>query len=80
MLKLLLDKRSRSFGLFFEPNGRRTEDEARAFAPAFIASFESSFASFHALILTGRCGTFLPLSGCWTASGSIVDGSRPGSR
>ena len=45
--------------------GRRTEDDARAFAPALIASWESSFASFHALILMGRCDGFFPLSG-WT--------------
>lgn len=63
---------------FVVPSGRRTEEEARALAPAFMASVESSFASFHALILTGRCGGFLPLLS--TASGSTVDGSRPGSR
>lgn len=59
--------------------GRRTDDEARALAPALIASLESSFASFHALIRTGRCATFLPLPAC-NASGSTVDGNLPGSR
>ncbi|GER29343.1 3-phosphoshikimate 1-carboxyvinyltransferase [Striga asiatica] len=71
---------SGSWGLLgLEPTGRRMEDEARALAPALWASVESSLASFHALIRIGRWAARLPLSGCG-ASGSTVDGARPGSR
>lgn len=60
--------------------GRSTEDDALAFAAALAASLESNFASFHALIRTGRWFNFLSLSGGGTASGSTVDGRRPGSK
>nr|GMC55924.1 putative transmembrane protein [Ipomoea batatas] len=59
--------------------GRRTDEDARALAAAFIASLESSFASLHALILTGRLDALLPLSSNPAASGSTVDGTIPGS-
>jgi hypothetical protein len=60
--------------------GFSTEEEALAFAAAFMASFESNFASFHALMRTGRLGWFLALSAGSVVSGSIVEGTRPGSR
>nr|GMC54069.1 hypothetical protein PanWU01x14_301960 [Ipomoea batatas] len=59
--------------------GRRTDEDTRALAAAFIASLESSFASLHALILTGRLDALLPLSSNPAASGSTVDGTIPGS-
>lgn len=62
------------------PIGFSTDDEARALAAARMASFESSFASFHALIRTGFLGIgCLPLSDAGS-SGSTVDGTRPGSK
>lgn len=78
-LTLLLQKSSASYGCCRPPIGRRTDDDALAFAAALIASVESNFASFHALIRTGRWANLFPLSAP-TASGSTVDGKRPGSR
>lgn len=58
-----------------------TDEEALAFAAALTASFESSFASFQALMRTGRLGCCLfPPSDGWMASGSTVEGIRPGSK
>ena len=80
-LTLLLDKWSPSYAWGRELIGRSTDDDALALAAALVASLESNFASFHALIRTGRWFNFFPLSGSdCTASGSTVDGSRPGSK
>jgi hypothetical protein len=59
--------------------GRRTDDDARALAAAFIASLLSSFASFQALILTCFLA-LLALSACPAVSGSMVEGTIPGSK
>jgi hypothetical protein len=59
--------------------GRRTDDDARTLAAAFIASLLSSFASFQALILTCFLA-LLALSARPTASGSMVEGTIPGSK
>lgn len=63
-----------------EPMGFKTEDEALALAAALMASLESNFASFQALMRTGRLVGLLPLSDESRASGSTVDGTRPGSK
>lgn len=59
------------WGFCLEDNGRRTDEDARALAAALDASLESSFASFHGLILT-----------CWRwvgfLSGSMLDRTVPG--
>jgi hypothetical protein len=79
MLALPLELRSPYGPCRDASRGRRTEDDARAFAAALIASLLSSFASFHALILTGFLALFA-LSACPAASGSTDDGAVPGSK
>jgi hypothetical protein len=59
--------------------GRRTEEDARALAAAFMASLVSSLASFHALIFTCFLALFA-LSAFPAVSGSMVDGTIPASR
>jgi hypothetical protein len=79
MLALPLELRSAYGPCQAASRGRIIEDDARAFAAALIASLLSSFASFHALILTGFLALFA-LSACPAASGSTDDGTIPGSK
>jgi hypothetical protein len=57
LLQLVLSLEHRSASYWARVlTGLSTDEEALALAAAFMASFESSFASFHALMRTGRLG------------------------